>query len=90
MSLSFLDILSDCHHPFFGGQKGQQGFKICNILCHIVPDLILYVQILRIHWDVQITSIVFSFQSQVVKINKEFLKDKKECYKEKYLKVVLL
>ena len=78
---SFSDILSDCCYPFFGQKRGKNS-KLAT-LCHIVPDLILYLKSLRIHCDVQITIIVFSSQNQVVKINKEFLKDRTECDEEK-------
>lgn len=48
-------------------KKGKS--KIQNVLYHIVSDLILYLKILRIHCEAQITNIVFSFQNQVLKMN---------------------
>lgn len=74
MPPSFLDTSSECYFPLVGSWKREQKFKFCDILCHIVPDLILYFEILRIHCNVQITNIVFSFQNQDVKINKGFWK----------------
>lgn len=71
-----LDIFSECHYSFFGSWKRKQKFKFCDILCHIIPDLNLYFEMLRIHCNVQITNIVFSSQNQDVIINKEFLKDR--------------
>lgn len=50
---------------------------MCNILHHIVAVVILYLEILRIHCNVQTTNTVILFQNQVVKINKS-MKDRKE------------
>jgi hypothetical protein len=47
----------------------------------------LYLKILGINCDAHITNIVFSFQNHV-QISKEFMKDRKECYKEGVHKVM--
>lgn len=72
----FLDISVNVITLSLVAEKDSKNSNFVTV-CHIVPDLILYFEILRIHCNVQITNIVFSFQNQDVKINKEFLKDSK-------------
>lgn len=79
-ALSFLDILIDCHHPFFGGQKeGQEQDSKCFILCLIWFCIWKF-------WEftVKLKLLTLYFHSKI-KFSKwisekEFLKDRNECY----------
>lgn len=61
--------------------------KICSVWHPIVPTLILFEKIwsftVRLKW----LPLCFHFKIKLSKINKQFLKDRKEFYKEKNLRV---